>query len=459
MSKLGRRKKRRAHSPHRGVKILQRRRASGFVYIGRWRDPIADAWREISLTSEGYKTAEACRAWAIRKAHEIAKVKERGAGAVMRLDKAIQHYFEVQQDLRENTRNAYRYALDHFSIWAAREGIVLCYQLTPGHLAQLHGYVKSLKKRTPQKNTDVGSPVRLPKGKKGVGRGAHKPSPDLLSAASRNQILRGCHTFLNFIRRLDLTPLITSDDIKDRLPYVRGESSPVSFLHVSQIKLLLEAAQRHDDEKFKITREEHDGMREPGTTARFPAVRPFILACLLTGGRFAEVACLRWDECDLDVGEIRLDAKRVKTKIGRVIRLKTSPLLWRLLSAIKLQAAGNTHVFNCSRWNKEQRKWELTPTMLRDVAETARARLISKFAAPKFTWHDLRRTAGTFLANMAGANLKHVADYLGHSIAMAEKLYWGAVDVDPGATTLEQAMEIAPIQAQLAPAKSFSETS
>jgi len=446
MAKIGRMKKRRIRSPHRGVKVLQRRRTHGVVYIGRWFDPIQKAWRETSLTQGGFSTEESRRAWAMRKASEISRIKERGAGAAMTVNQAVEHYFEVQQELRENTRYAYRYALDHFMSWAQREGLTLCYQLTPGHLARLHGYIKMLTKRAPQSNEDVGQEIRPPKGERGVGRGARKPTDVLLSAASRNQILRGCHTFLNFIRRRDLTPSITSDDIKDRLPYVRGEVATINFLRVKQITALLEAAQRHDDAKFFLTRAEHDGEREPGTTPKYQPIRPFIVACLLMGGRFGEVAGLRWDEVDLDAGEIRLDPKRVKTKIGRLIRLKSTPLLATMLNELRERSEHGTHVFCSRRWNDLQKLWEVAPGMLRDVAESARERLISKYGAPEFTWQDLRRTCATFLCNMPNANLKHAADYLGHSIEMAEARYWSQVEIHPSARTLEEAMGIVALQ-------------
>lgn len=432
---------------HPGVWFFERQRKNTAgeivnVILGRWRDPNSGDRQEYNLTGNGYTTAEARTAWAKDKAKELVKLRQRGPVQNKTISEAIADYFKIdaatgkaQVDLRQNTVNAYTYALDHLKAWAAREGITHCAQLTPGKLAQLHGHIKTLRKRDVQAG-------------KGTGRGARKASERILSPASRNQILRGIHTFLNTIRRLDLTPEIDSDAIKDRLPYVRKEKAPVTFLRPNQIAALLAAAERHDSETHRLTREEHDGLREKGTTRRYEPIRPFILACLLMGGRFGEVAGLRWDEIDLDAGEIRLDPKRVKTKHGRVIRLKVAPMLWTMLREMKLKARDAEFVFGENG-------------MRRDLAESARHRLMRKprankvksqrpitdFGAPAFSWHMLRRCCGTYLANMPGANLKHVADYLGHSISMAESLYWGAIEIDPRATTLEQAMGIAPLPA------------
>jgi hypothetical protein len=51
---------------------------------------------------------------------------------------------------------------------------------------------------------------------------------------------------------------------------------------------------------------------------------------------------------DLDAGEIRLDAARVKTGHGRVVPLDKTPGLKALLAALKLRAGGNPFVFGAS---------------------------------------------------------------------------------------------------------------
>ncbi|MCQ3950061.1 MAG: hypothetical protein DPW14_09595 [Planctomycetes bacterium] len=451
MAKVGRPRKRRHVTPHRGVKILQRHYTTGVFWFARWRDPITGKPREMSLDKEKCTSSKARVAWAKNKAAELQKYKERGPSAVRQLKEAIKSYFEERNKvLRDATREAYTYALTHFQSWADKAGVVFCGQLKPPLLADLHGYISTLPKREAQS------------GKK-VGRGAYKLGTKILSAASRNQILRGCHTFLTYIRKRGLTPEITSDDITDQLPYIRGESAPVRFLRSEQIAALLGAAARHDAAKFAITREEHDGERDHGTTPRYQAIRPFILVTLLSGMRFAEAAGLLWREVDLKAGEIVLDAKRVKTKQGRVIRLKSSPLLWQTLRELRLQSGGSETVFQHQRWNAEKKKWEPAPGMSRDVAETARVRLMraepkkekgasqaAGFGAPEFSWHDLRRTAATYLVNMPGANIKQVADHLGHSTALAEKLYWGRVELSGSVSSLDEAIGLAQISTSLA---------
>ena len=83
----------------------------------------------------------------------------------------------------------------------------------------------------------------------------------------------------------------------------------------------------------------------------------------------------------------------------------------------------------------------------RDLAETARDRLMDDFDAPCFTWHDLRRTCGTFLTCSpgiyGGASAFMSAKRLGHGVLVAEKHYVGAVStIDRAASTLEAAMGI-----------------
>ena len=85
----------------------------------------------------------------------------------------------------------------------------------------------------------------------------------------------------------------------------------------------------------------------------------------------------------------------------------------------------------------------------RDKAEAARRRLIKKYGAPVFTWHDLRRTCGTYLTCspgiFGGASAAMSAKRLGHSVVVAERKYVGRIHIHPRATSLEQAMGIEPI--------------
>lgn len=432
---------------HEGVWIMERR---GHVMF-RWREgnkrveKWASAIPDCKNSDTGNVTMDLCEAWAVKQAKKLRESGKREAGAPVPICDAVAEYFMLDEEghpkvdkqgkldcgLRKATYDAYSYAINHFKAWAARKGLITCDKLTPGLLAQFRVHVTTLKKREPQKG-------------KGRGRGAREEGAAKLSPTSRNLILRGVHTFLNYIRRLDYTPEIDKDAIGDRLHYFDEDESVIKFLQPGDIEVLLSAAARHDAETWRNTRQEHAGEREAGSTPRYDPIRPFLLACLLTGGRFQEVAGLRWDEIDLKAGTITLDPKRVKTKKGRVIRLKTSPLLWEMLRAMKLQAAGSESVFNMTRDRAESARKRLMRKPGKAKQKSQRA--VTDFGAPAFTWHTLRRTAGTFLANMANANLKHVADYLGHAIAMAERLYWGAVEVDSRAANLEQAMGIVPLE-------------
>ncbi|MDH5642070.1 MAG: hypothetical protein OEY28_12325, partial [Nitrospira sp.] len=120
---------------------------------------------------------------------------------------------------------------------------------------------------------------------------------------------------------------------------------------------------------------------------------------------------------------------------GRKIPLDVSPILTSVLEGMKLKRGAEEFVFGGAAG------------MRRDTAERERKRLIGNFAAPKFTWHDLRRTCGTFLACApgiySGAGAFHAAKRLGHSVVVSERHYAGAINNIPkGAETLEAAMGI-----------------
>jgi integrase len=165
---------------------------------------------------------------------------------------------------------------------------------------------------------------------------------------------------------------------------------------------------------------------------------------LLSGCRRGEALGLRWADVDLDamdhqgrrVGEIRLRAEATKTKHARVIGLEVSPVLRRLLAALKLRASeGDGFVFG-----GEER-------YTHDLIEAARARLMEECGAPAFTWQVLRSSCATYLTNAPGiwgaATVFLSARQLGHSVAVAERHYLGVMrGISRDARSLEAAMEI-----------------
>lgn len=197
----------------------------------------------------------------------------------------------------------------------------------------------------------------------------------------------------------------------------------------------MEAALRHDAETFATTREEHAGKGTPGTTPCYTPIAPYIVVALSGGFRSHELASLRWCDVDLESDEITLGASYTKTKNARRITLAETPALPALLAAMKLGAGNALYV-----WGHEPYR--------HDLAESARKRLVKDYAAPEFTWHDLRRTCGTFLtcapAIYGAASAFMSAKRLGHSVIVSEKHYAGSVTNIPAtATTLEAALGIA----------------
>lgn len=161
--------------------------------------------------------------------------------------------------------------------------------------------------------------------------------------------------------------------------------------------------------------------------------------------RRAELARLRWCDVHLSQDEIRLSHKATKTGHGRVVRLDVTPLLADMLTRMQLKADGAEFVFGYVE--ERDGRVPVQHYMRRDIAETARRRMVDKHGAPAFTWHELRRTCGTFLTCApkiyGGASAYMSAKRLGHSVAVAERHYLGALhSVPKNAKTLEAAMEI-----------------
>jgi integrase len=435
MKKIGRPKVRRTRTDHRGVKLLSRRLGNGtVVHVARWADPVTGKPVQISLTKllkrQGVGDNEESReSWAIDKSNSLSKLREDAAAGrtppttKTAIAKAVADYIEGLTRKAPKTVKLYTAALAHFTAWARKAPVVNIEDLTGAHLAKLSKYLHSLKAKASAK---------------GERRGANKHSARLLAPASVNQFVRGIRTFLTQARREDLTPNLTGDLIRDRLPFAKRPQTLPHFLTAKEARALLEACQRHDKGTYKRHR------WQEGVT--YLPITPLVTAALLSGARFGELANLRWSDVDLDAGVITLDAIATKTGMGRRITLRETPALWALLERMKLQAGENPYVFGSAETN-DAGKVSYHP-LRRDKAEAARRRLQREFAAPVFDWHTCRRTAGTFLTCAGGiygaASAFLSAKRLGHSVVVAEKHYAGAVNNIPlDVSTLEAAMGIA----------------
>jgi len=389
-------------------------------------DPDTGRKKGLSLTRMGLTTRETRREWAIRKSEALrVRRAEISLGAPRKtrtnLAEAIDEFIERRTpELSESTVDSYRDCLRVLAEWAEKQRIAIVEDLTPTALTAFRAVVIARPKRR--------AAADAPRGKKLLQSVRRSPS-------TINRDLRTIRVVLNDWRRLGLTPTLDSDAIRDNLATLRVPRPIPTYLRAPQLRRLIDAALRHDIETFKITRREHDGVGIVGNTPRYRPIAPFLVTTLLTGARFSEVAGLRWNEVYLDSNEILLDADRTKTGHGRRVDLSPTPRLKAVLSRLRLQAAGRTFVFGDDR------------PFPRTFADSTRKRLIDQFDAPKFTWQELRRTCGSFLTcspSIYGAASAFLsAKRLGHSVAIAERHYVGAItDISHTATTLEEAMRI-----------------
>lgn len=441
-------KKRRAHSPHRGVKLLRRDRADGEVWLGRWTDPDTGKPREVSLTKLGYTTHEVRRDWAVRKSKALAKRRaELEAGGSVVVDKTLADasadYFKAGKlRLRERTLELYQEAVDTFVGWSEGNRVRLTKDVMPATLAAFREDLSTKPRRIVAKGGRRGERAAA------VGR--------VPKATTTNKRLRAVATFLTHLRRLGLTPRLTSDDIADGLRPLRQPKPRPTCLRPAELQALLRAALRHDADTFDLTREEKARGLTKGETPRHPPIAPFLATVLLTGMRAGEALALRTDALYLDAvagtagaGEIILRPSDTKTAHARAVDLVVSPALRQILTALKLRAGDSPYLFGGDE------------PLSRDVIEAARRRLTGVrkrkakegepeaegYGAPPFAWQHLRQTCGSYLTNAPGifgaASAFKSARQLGHSVAVAERHYLGVVHVPPEARSLDAAMAIA----------------
>jgi integrase len=428
-------KARRMRSPHSGIVLVPRALPGGRVsWRARFRDPDTERLTFITLDSVALPTHAARRQWAIQKSRALAKRKmELSSGAPLRtrtpLAVAIDDYLAaVAQRLTQSTAISYRAAIGVFREWAKVEGISKVEELTPVSLSRFRETRIGVRKR-----------VASPGGRHSQKKSATGPR----SPFSINREIRTVKVMLGHWRRVGLLPLVDQETLRGLMKTVAAPREAPAHLSQSTCRKLLESAIRHDGETFKITRDEHDGIKPIGSTPRYEPIAPFVLFLLLSGLRISEALNLRWADIDLDAldsegqraGEIRLSATQTKTKRARTIGLEVCPVIRALLASTKLKSGSNIYVFGGKA------------ALPRTRVEAARKRLLKEYGAPKFSWQNLRQTAGTFLTNAFGifgaASVFMSARQLGHSVAVAERHYLGVIRGIPReARTLEQAMQI-----------------
>ena len=275
-------RKRRYRSPHPGVKIRKRYWTKTKVtsYSAIFTDPDTGRQHSVSLTELGLSNEEQRKQWAIKKSREIQRRKEElELGAPRRsqteIEKAVDRFLDDKRmETRAKTMEVYGESLARFKHWAKLAKLPFVEHLAPQHLAHLRTYLVGLAKRDAAK---------------GGKRGQRRDSPERRSPYSINRDIRSIKTMFNYWRRRDLTPLLNSDHLADRLQFVKEPKNLKTVLMQDDLAKLLQACHRHDAEKFAETRQEHAGLAPVGSTPRYFQVTPFLLTVLLTGCRVGEV--------------------------------------------------------------------------------------------------------------------------------------------------------------------------
>jgi len=156
-----------------------------------------------------------------------------------------------------------------------------------------------------------------------------------------------------------------------------------------------------------LRRDELDRLMEAARSEEDPFVRAVVPLLVLTGLRKGELLSARWEHVDLDRGELRLP----ETKSGEAqVRILTEPAI-RILRELPSYEE-SPFVFPSPKNPRSHRKdikrqWET----IRQEADLE-----------DVTMHDLRRTAGSYMAQ-AGVPLQVIQKVLGHSHPAVTKLY------------------------------------
>lgn len=345
---------------------------------------------------------------------------------------AVNEFFTRRATLAPTTIASYRNGSDAFLQWTSVAGVVTTEAITAKNLMDFRAWWAV-------------RPAQAPASGPNVGRGQRVHTTKTRSPLTINRGLRVVRSMLNEWRIIGATPKLTSDLIRDTIRFEKRHKALPHFLRLDEIRTLVDAALAHDAAKFTLTRAEHSGSVEAGCTPRYAPITPVVLMALLTGCRFGELAAMRWSAVSPESREIVLSHTETKTRQGRRIDLTPTPLLAHMLASIKQFKVGDFCL-------------GMYAPLRRDIAEAARKRLIKKFQAPKFTWHDLRRTSGTLLTCApgiyGGASAFLSAKRLGHSVAVAEAHYVGAVtNLDKTASTLEAVMGLSAEQFEQAAAR------
>jgi integrase len=159
-------------------------------------------------------------------------------------------------------------------------------------------------------------------------------------------------------------------------------------------------------------------------------LKAMIIAAIDTGCRQGELRRLRWSDIDLRVNTLRVTSYKGKTVSRRVV-----PITDRLRGALlDLRAKPSVAAFRKLRTG-ETADNTLVFGVVDNVKKSFNAARVDA-GLPHVRFHDLRHTAGTFLAQ-EGMNIALVGEILGHSDPKTTRRYINAT-----ADTVNAAREI-----------------
>lgn len=252
--------------------------------------------------------------------------------------------------------------------------------------------------------------------------------------ATTKKHLVAVKTWANWVRMRGHAPLLTRDAIADSLRADYTPREKAAHLNARSIRHLLEAARAHD------AASQH---------ARRLTLAPWVALLALTGMRYGEAAQLRWADVMLDDGPPRIEIRAATTKgrNWRQVWLDVSPGLVALLQAMRGVAPRDEYVIGgvgpvqakrAVNWPGRLRAWATQNDM----------------PCPEWSPQLLRSTCATYLTCApgiyGGASLYRSAAQLGHSPEVARKHYLGLVSPPASATTLDAALGVEAVLAEIA---------
>jgi integrase len=368
---------RRSKTP--GVRLIARKRADGVTWYGRWQDQITGEWRDENLTKAGLTTEALRRRWHQKKAEEL-----QAARRAMKLGVPHTTYEEAATRYMDDCRARLR----RRSVAAYERGVKVLVE----HMKALHGA------------TQETTPADLWTFRTAVIRDYEEPG-------TINNVFKRARAALEWWRRAQLVPMLSSDAIADAFKGVPEEGEEIRPLTPAEIRDLLAAV----------------------TTDPEPRVAVLVALILLTGLRRGEAEAITWDDTTLDLDQdhpcIRLGTW-VKTRKARTVDLSVSPVAVELMRAVREVPGWGDYIVSGQEplTERQGRRW-------RD-----RLQVLSR----PWTYRLLRQTAGSYLANapaiFGGASAYRTARMLGHSVAVSERFYLGVL---PGIPTTATAVEAA----------------